>query len=115
MVWLYTDLNTMRIDGSNNSFMTSNIARAYGVPQARQAQPAIPTQPVAGVESMAFTPRLPTNAQSLVAGHVRGSVEFDGVSVPRSNPASLNLYTRAADRIEAATAVQIGRTIDVKG
>src|SRR5688572_17434052 len=96
----------MRIDGVSNfiSPITPHIARAYGL--APLARPA---------ESMpAAVNKLPANAQTLVAGRVSGPVEFDGVSVPRSNPAALSLYSRAADRIEAATALQIGRTIDIK-
>ena len=100
----------MRIDGVSNSIapITTHIAQAYGLPRA---QPAMPPEsmPAAGAVN-----KLPANAQTLVAGRVNGPVEFDGVSVPRSHPAALSLYSRAADRIEAATAVHIGRTIDIK-
>lgn len=105
----------MRIDGTNNAFMTSNIARAYGVQPPRPVAPPTSTEPLGVIGPSSAAAKLPTNAQALVAGRVSGPVQFDGVSVPTSNPAALNLYTRAADKIEAATAVQIGRTIDIKG
>ena len=99
----------MRIDAVSNfiSPITPYVARAYGLPQAR---PAVAVEPMPA----ATATKLPDNAQMLVAGRVSGPVEFDGVSVPRSHPAALSLYSRAADRIEAATAVHIGRTIDIK-
>ena len=99
----------MRIDGVSNfiSPITPHIARAYGLSQAR------PAMPVEGGPAAAAS-KLPDNAHRLVAGRVSGPVEFDGVSVPRSHPAALSLYSRAADRVEAATAIHIGRTIDIK-
>lgn len=107
---------TMRIDGTGN-FVPPHIAKAYGVPATARPTSSPSPQPLAsiGPAQNASPARLPTNAQALVAGRVQGPVEFDGVSVPRTNPLALNLYTRAADKIEAATAVQIGRTIDIKG
>lgn len=123
----------MRIDGPHNfsashiaPHIAPHIARAYGLSPARPALSITSAQPVSqpfsqsfsqpvGTSAAASASKLPSNAQALVAGHVRGPIEFDGVSVPRSNAAALNLYTRAADRIEAATAVRIGRSIDVKG
>lgn len=102
----------MRIDGSNNFSMTPHIARAYGVQPLR---PIGPTTATSGEMSIAPARAHSPASHPLVAGRVRGAIEFDGVSVPRTHAATLNLYTRAADKIEAATAVQIGRTIDVKG
>lgn len=103
----------MRIDGTGN-LIPSHIARAYGVTPNRAvapralAHPAISTQQPPRSESASA-------AQSLIAGRVPGPVAFDGVSVPRPDANVFHLYTRAADKIEAATAVQIGRTIDIKG
>jgi len=47
-------------------------------------------------------------------------VDFDGVPAPRRAATAaptnvLQLYTRAADRVEAAVAIQLGRSIDVQG
>jgi hypothetical protein len=61
----------------------------------------------------------PKVAEKLIAGRVPGGVEFN---TPRTaGPTSLvpatvlPLYTRAADRVEAAIGVHVGRTIDVRG
>lgn len=52
----------------------------------------------------------------LIAGQVNQSVDFDIASTP-ANPAgnALPLYTRAADKIEAATGVLLGRSLDIRG
>ena len=107
----------MRIDGTNsfNGPIAPHIARAYGLPATRPTMSIGPAQPASPTAQSGSIDKLPSPAQALVAGRVDGPIEFDGVSVPRSNPSALSLYTRAADRIEAATAVHIGRTIDVKG
>lgn len=112
----------MRTSGAGN-LIPPHIARAYGVPPARSvAQPAS-TQPSARCNAVQG-PSATTSpsaiqpgcaAQSLVAGRAPGPITFDGVSIPRTNPGVLHLYTRAADKIEAATAVQIGRTLDIRG
>lgn len=57
-------------------------------------------------------------AHRLVAAKVRQAVSFDQIAQSPSVPASssaLQMYTRAADRIEAAVGVHIGRQIDVVG
>ena len=51
-------------------------------------------------------------ADGLVAGHVSGGVDFSGPVPTRGS--SLSLYSRAADRVEAATAVNIGRSLDLR-
>ncbi len=118
----------MRIDGTNGSnFIAPHIARAYGVPPSRSAASITPastiaptsltqaTAPLAQIGPASAAQASNAAAQSLIAGRVPGAIEFDGVSVPRMNAGNFSLYTRAADKIEAATAVQIGRTIDIKG
>jgi hypothetical protein len=80
-----------------------HIARAYGL--GGPARPAVtPPSPPA--------PSSPT--KSLVGGTVRQPVEFDS-GTSASAPNALSLYTRAADRMEVAVAVQVGRSIDVRG
>lgn len=52
----------------------------------------------------------------LVAGRVPGGMDFELASSPpvqRTN--AFQLYTRDADRIEAATGVERGRLVDVQG
>ena len=113
----------MRINGS----IPMHVARAYGVsvtrpvasvqasPGPSAAQPlerAGPTEPLARIEQAT----VPGKVNQLIAGAVPGPVTFDGSFTPvRSDTPTLQLYTRAADTIEAATGIQLGRTIDVKG
>jgi hypothetical protein len=124
----------MRINGSGN-LLPPNIARAYGVQGAAAARPAAqavaPTASGALAQISPASPSInagPINAglgvntapgatgpQALVAGQVPGPITFDGVSVPRSGAGGFHMYTRAADKIEAAIAVQVGRTLDIKG
>lgn len=82
-------------------------ARAYGL-HAPAARPVAPTAPAAAPERIGGAER----GQSLVAGRVAGSVEFDGVAAPRRGDA-LTLYSRSADRVEAAT--RLGVNLDVHG
>lgn len=82
-------------------------ARAYGV-----ARPA-PIRPAASPET-ATSPAAPKAVNGLVAGAVR--VPADPANAPATTPqAAFAMYTRAADRIEAAVQVAVGRTIDVRG
>ena len=55
------------------------------------------------------------NVQALIAGKVKGPVTFSAAPSPASAGGQFRLYTRAADAIEAATGVELGRTIDVRG
>ena len=84
----------MRID----SALPMHIARAYAI------------KPTAPVQS---TPQT-REASNLVAGRVAGTVDFDATQT-RERSDVLQLYNRAADRVEAAVAVQVGRALDVKG
>jgi hypothetical protein len=88
-------------------FPPMHIARAYGVSHA--ARPSFSSAAAPSSQS----------AQGLVAGNVTEPVNFDATPAARSSsalsPGVFQMYTRAADRIEAAVAIQIGRTIDVKG
>ena len=53
-----------------------------------------------------------TPAQQLVAAQVSGKVNFDGVDLSEVQP--LQLYTRSADRIEAATRIATGQHLDIE-
>lgn len=82
----------MRID----SALPMHIARAYAL------KPAAPAQPVQA-------------ATKLVAGRVDKPVDFNAAT-PAQGPSNVfQLYNRAADKVEAAVAVQVGRQLDVKG
>lgn len=84
----------MRID----SALPFHIARAYGNPVAAVRPPV----PVAAP------------SQGLVAGRVGGGLDLEQSSMPLTVSGAFSMYTRAADKIEAATAVAAGRIIDVQ-
>ena len=88
-------LSPMRID----SAIPFHVAKAYGVK---------PLAPVAAVKNAPV-------ASSLVGGRVDKPVDFTGSSPASTTPGVLQLYNRAADKVEAAIAVQIGRQLDVRG
>ncbi len=118
-----------------------HIARAYGLPSARppqaaqQAQAASGAKPVSAVKPVhelrvpaevqpiqriggkGYSPEL----QSLVAGTVPGGVDFhaDGTATPSGGAdghgGSLPFYRHPADRNAAATAVTVGRSLDISG
>ena len=50
--------------------------------------------------------------QQIVAAQVPGKVSFDGVEVSDVQP--LQLYTRCADRIEAATRIATAQRLDIQ-
>ena len=50
--------------------------------------------------------------QQIVAAQVPGKVSFDDVEVSSVQP--LQLYTRCADRIEAATRIATGQQLDIQ-
>ena len=60
------------------------------------------------------TEQVPEEApvQQIVAAQVPGKVSFDGVEVSNLQP--LQLYTRCAARIEAATRIATGQQLDIQ-
>lgn len=56
-----------------------------------------------------------TNLSRLVAGAVPGRVDFSGDTPQPSGSEALPMYRRPAERNAAATGVQAGRLIDVRG
>lgn len=104
----------MRI-GSSIPF---HIAKAYGITSpTKPAQIMSITAPEPSPDVPAPSPAvIGSGLSQLVGGSVRESVDFDSASTP-ARPAgpTLQLYSRAADRVEAATGVQIGRGLDIKG
>jgi hypothetical protein len=109
----FSDHPPMRIDSS----LPLHIARAYGVMPTKHAAPTAqpgaiaPTQPTEKVAAQEPA----ENVRQLIAGRVRGPVDFASASTPTSPAGAYQLYTRAADKIEAAIAVRTGQAIDVKG
>jgi hypothetical protein len=107
----------MQINGINGSFPI-HAYKAYGVTPGRPAapQPAAPTAPIATPQRPdAYEPTSAVN--QLVAGRVSQPINFDSTlnAAPQTGPAQVfQMYTRAADKIEAAVSIQIGKSIDVQ-
>ena len=103
----------MHVNGS----IPIHVARAYGVTPNRTAAPPTaaraPATVVAPVPSTGDRREPSDNIKDIVAARVDAPVEFSGAAVSHAH--AYQLYTRAADRIEAAVGVQLGRSIDVKG
>ena len=118
----------MTINGANpGSFPTNpyHIARAYGAPgggagvgpikpvQRLVTTPVQPVQPVSrdgGAGSLQDA-----NVQRLVAGVVPGGISFDAAGGARPTGTALPFYRHPADKNAAATAVSVGRSLDVQG
>lgn len=104
----------MRIDGT----LSLHAARAYGVfpgHAAGTSRGAAPdsTGAIAPVHAASHTSV--RDVRAIVGGRVPGGVEFERPSIPPASLQGLSLYTRAADRVEAATGISLGRSLDVRG
>lgn len=105
----------MQISGS----IPMHVARAYGVAPSPGpgpgSGPVAPTAPAGGARAIDARADEPASdrLRALIGGTVRGPVDFTTASPARSG--AFQMYTRAADKIEAAVDVQLGRAIDVKG
>jgi hypothetical protein len=73
-----------------------SVAQAYGAHLAPQVEAPVHAQPM----------------QTLVAATVPGKVAFDGIEVSNLQP--LQMYSRCADRIEAATRVATGQQLNTQ-
>jgi hypothetical protein len=103
----------MHITGS----IPNHIARAYGITPKPSAAPVSRTAPVTSPQLTGnVTPAPATERiQNLIGARVSGGIDFAAASTPTRPGGAYQLYTRAADKIEAATAIQIGRSLDVTG
>jgi len=120
----------MTINGANPGAFPTNpyhIARAYG---AQSAPDVGPVKPVQRAVTTAVEPVSPVSRdngagvlrdeglQRLVAGIVPGGVAFDPSGNARPSGAgggALPFYRHPADRNAAATAVSVGRSLDIQG
>jgi len=96
----------MRINGSNSGVPPTNpyhISRAYGV-RATGGAPAAAAA-VGEVDR--------AGVRRLVGGVVPGGVEFGDGSAVRPSSGALPMYRHPADKNAAATAVSVGRKLDV--
>ncbi len=98
--------------------ITVQATRAYGFVRAESwpaASPATPLRPTPLMRT-AGEPRGEHHAERLIGGRVPGSADPGAAATPTAPGGEVfQLYTRAADKIEAAVAVQLGRSIDVTG
>src|SRR5262245_55100817 len=92
--------------------MPSHIARAYGIAPTAPTRAARPSQDIVTQHADAYRPS--AAAQKLVAGAVQQPVNFESATGPNAAQA-FQMYTRAADRIEAAVRIELGRTVDLRG
>ena len=96
-----------------------HIAKAYGLPQSKpltQATGVHPPTIARLTPTDSFESEQPNKVSQLIAGRVARGVDFNS-SLPTtpSTADSYPLYTRAADKIEAVTGVQLGRSLDITG
>lgn len=94
-------LLSMQITGS----LPMHVLRAYGVSPTAAARPAQPAPAPAATR--------PADG-ALVAGKVSQAPDFSG-NLPARAEGALPLYGRAADRIEAAIGLELGRNLDITG
>ena len=104
-----------------------HVAQAYGIrPTAqspRGAGAAQTAEPSSQVSNAGPAAKLPSAAQKLVGATVPGRVDFSGDKPAQvrsgtgggGGGGSLPFYTRPAEKNAAATAVTIGRSLDVRG
>ncbi len=101
-----------------------HIARAYGLQGSGNVGPikpvqravTTPVQPVQPVmRDQGAGPLRDSNLQKLVAGVVPGGVSFDASGEARPTGAALPFYRHPADKNAAATAVSVGRSLDIQG
>lgn len=111
----------MNINPSVPSTIPFHVAKAYGIKPvaqvSRQTQGMTQTAGTSQVSaggSIDQSKKLSVAGQSLVAAVVPGRVDFSGEE-PRQVGGALQMYRHPADKNAAATAVNVGRRIDVSG
>lgn len=104
--------------GPSTSGLSLSLSRAYGLPggpaSVRPVAPAAPIGRIAPTADGPPRPDRPEGLDRLVAAVVPGRVNFDG---PVASPAPgepLPFYRHPGDRNEAATAIRLGRGLDVE-
>jgi len=98
--------------------ITVQAARAYGLARPGSSPEAAPVTPLRPTPPMrtADEPRGDHHVGRLIGGHVAGSADPGAAATPTASGGEVfQLYSRAADKIEAAVAVQLGQSIDVRG
>jgi len=107
--------------GPSTSGLSFSLARAYGVPggpaSVRPVAPAAPAPPVGRIAPASDSPprpERPDGLDRLVAAVVPGRVNFDGPAAAPGPGEPLPFYRHPGDRNEAATAIRLGRGLDVE-
>jgi len=103
-----------------NGPISFNLAKAYGLQAAVKPQPVQPvakSQAVSSAASPASSATSVRRADSLAAATVPGKVSFDAAPAATRPEAfsPLQMYSRPSDRNAVATAVAVGRTLDIQG
>lgn len=114
-----------------NGPISFNLAKAYGLQAAVKPQPVQPVAKSQAVSSAALPASSATSpassatsaatsvrrADSLAAATVPGKVSFDAAPAATRPEAfsPLQMYSRPSDRNAVATAVAVGRTLDIQG
>lgn len=115
----------MRIDPSIPPSNPYFLSRAYNTPTPGGARPigkieprpeVSSTDPIRPVERVRRDQAGTDEAKlrQIVAGVVPGRVDFSG-DTPTPSGAAIPLYRHPADRNMAATSVNVGRALDVRG
>lgn len=97
------------MDGRITPTNLFHVSRVYGTqpPLRVRAVEAPPT--IAKIE-----PEPASGASRLVAGVVKGRIDFSG-DTPSQDASALAMYRHPADRNAVATAIDAGRMLDVTG
>ncbi|MGH7130554.1 MAG: hypothetical protein ACREJO_01220 [Phycisphaerales bacterium] len=103
----------MSMDASIPPSIPFHVTRAYG-PSAG-VRPVQPAARVAAPSAVKAAAKIEPSSR-LVAATVPGKVDFraDGPQ-PGAGGAALPMYRHPADKNQAATAIQLGRSLDVSG
>lgn len=101
----------MSMDASIPPSIPFHVARAYG-PSAGP-RPVQPSARVAAPASVKAAAKIEPSSR-LVAATVPGKVDFRA-DVPQPGSVALPMYRHPADKNQAATAIQLGRSLDISG
>lgn len=90
-----------------------HIAKAYGVTIASPVRPTQEAAPIARIQPRQQGEVAPS--ARLIAGIVPGRVDFSGDTPQPASDTAIPMYRHPADRNAAATSLQAGRSIDLRG
>lgn len=97
------------MDGRIGPTHLFHVSRAYATQAPLRVKAVDAPPPIAKIE-----PEQASGASRLVAGVVKGRIDFSG-ETPAPDATALAMYRHPADKNAAATAVDAGRMLDVTG